>query len=231
MPNHTKTTSTWCNFITAVPIFDQMKKKRLQIGPQTCTHWVVCGNKDKCHFPFLPQMTLRTYWDIQRWVATKPKLPTTFPGARNPDGRRGTFFHTLSLHTYVYAHHNNEWSPRTISHHEQDESVNRTCFSGETAAFSYSVRQQQAAWGTDKKGLQTKEAITALSLCMSAFQRPLSAAEETKTMPSVLLGNWCVTFIRCLGSVWGEEGSWGGEGGRREWRRAARIQSWRVWSK
>lgn len=74
-------------------------------------------------------------------------------------------------------------------------------FWGETAALSYSVRQQQAAWGTDKKGLQTKEAITALSLCMSAFQRPLSAAEETKTMPSVLLGNWCVTFIRCLGSV------------------------------
>lgn len=29
-------------------------------------------------------------------------------------------------------------------------------------------------------------------------------------MPSVLLGNWCVTFIRCLGSVcvWRAEG-WG----------------------
>lgn len=70
---------------------------------------------------------------------------------------------------------------------------------GETAALSSSVRQRQAARGTDKKGLQTKEAITALSLCMSAFQKPLSAAEETKTMPSVLLGKRCVTFIRCLG--------------------------------
>lgn len=70
---------------------------------------------------------------------------------------------------------------------------------GETVALSSSVRQRQAAWGTDKKGLQTKEAITALSLCMSAFQKPLSAAEETKTMPSVLLGKQCVTFIRCLG--------------------------------
>lgn len=74
-------------------------------------------------------------------------------------------------------------------------------FWGETAALSYSVKQQQAAWGTDKKGLQTKEAITALSLCMSAFQKALSGTEETKTMPSVLLGSRCVTFIRCLGSV------------------------------
>lgn len=70
--------------------------------------------------------------------------------------------------------------------------------------------------GTDKKGLQTKEAITVLSLTMSAFQRPLSTAEETKTMPSVLLGSCSVTFIRCLGSVWGKEGNWGGGVGSSE---------------
>lgn len=29
---------------------------------------------------------------------------------------------------YVYAHHNNEWGPQTISHSKQDESVNRVCF-------------------------------------------------------------------------------------------------------
>jgi len=46
-------------------------------------------------------------------------------------------------------------------------------FVGETTALSDSVRQQQAAWGTDKKGLQTKEAITVLSLCMSAFPKAL----------------------------------------------------------
>lgn len=59
---------------------------------------------------------------------TKPKLPTTFPWCPNPGRHRGTFFHTPFLHTYVHAHHNNEWSPRTISHSEQDESVNRACF-------------------------------------------------------------------------------------------------------
>lgn len=88
----------------------------------------------------------------------------------------------------------------------QSRPTRRICepamFTGETAALADSVgAAAAAAWGTDKQGLQTKEAITPLSLCVSAFQRPLSAAEETKTMPSVLLGNRCVTFIRCLGSV------------------------------
>lgn len=61
-------------------------------------------------------------------TGNKTKTPNNLPRCPNPDGRRDTFFHTAILHTYVYAHHNNEWSPQTISHSEQDESVNRTCF-------------------------------------------------------------------------------------------------------
>lgn len=101
---------------------------RQHIGTKKCTHSVICGNKDKRHFPFLPQITLWTYWDIQHWLATKSKLPTTFLGAQTQMGAETHSFTQPFCRTYVYAHHNNEWSPQTISHSEQDESVNRTCF-------------------------------------------------------------------------------------------------------
>lgn len=61
-------------------------------------------------------------------TGNKTQTPNNFPWCPNPDGRTGTFFHTPFPRTYVYAHHNNEWSPHTISHSGQDESVNRTCF-------------------------------------------------------------------------------------------------------
>lgn len=120
------------------------------------------------------------------------------------DAEGHSFTHPCSIRTYTLITIMNGVHRRSVTANKMNLWTEHVF----GRAHSYSVRQQQAAWRTDKKGLQTKEAITALSLCMSAFQRPLSAAEETKTMPSVLLGNWCVTFIRCLGSVWGEEGSW-----------------------
>ena len=61
-------------------------------------------------------------------TGNKTQTPNNFSWCPNPDRCRGTFFHTLFLPTYVNAHHNNEWSPQTISHSKQDESVNRTCF-------------------------------------------------------------------------------------------------------
>lgn len=151
-----------------------------------------------------------TYWDLQHWLVTKPKLPTTFPCARTQmDAEGHSFTHPFSKHMYTLITIMNGFWRQSIT-------VNKMNLWTEHV-FGWDRSTQllsQAAWGTDKKGLQTKEAITLLSLCMSAFQKPLSAAKETKTMPSVLLGNWCVTFIRCLGRVWGEEGSWvGGVGG------------------
>lgn len=186
---------------------------------------------------FLSSDTQWTYWDLQHWLATKPKLPTTFPCARTQmDAEGHSFTHPFSIHTYTLITIMNGFCRQSIT-------VNKMNLWTEHV-FGWDRSTQplsQAAWGTDKKGLQTKEAITLLSLCMSAFQKPLSAAKETKTMPSVLLGNWCVTFIRCLGRVWGEEGSWvggvgGGEGGvegvERGWvaKLLTPIQSYRVWS-
>lgn len=84
-------------------------------------------NKAKRHFPFFAQISSVTILGHSVLTANKTRTPNNFPWCPNPDGRRATFFHTL-LHTYVYAHHNNEWSPQTISHSQQDESVNRACF-------------------------------------------------------------------------------------------------------
>lgn len=85
---------------------------------------MACGNKDTCRFPFLPQIILWMYCDIQY----RPlKLPTTFPGTQTQADTEGhSFTHPLCI--YIYTHRSNEWSPQTISHSEQDESVNRTCF-------------------------------------------------------------------------------------------------------
>lgn len=47
-----------------VQISIMLVKLRQQIRP-LCTHSIVCGNKDARRFPFLPQIILRTYWDIQ----------------------------------------------------------------------------------------------------------------------------------------------------------------------
>lgn len=94
--------------------------------------------------PFiLPLITLWTCRGPSALTGDKTKTPNNFPLCPDPDGRRGTFFHTPLQHTYVYTHHNNEWSPQTFSHSEQDESVNRTCFSGEhIATRSGSSRQR-----------------------------------------------------------------------------------------
>lgn len=61
-------------------------------------------------------------------TANKTKTPKNFPWCPNPEGHRETFFHTRFLHTYTYNHHRNEWSTQTITHSQQDESVNRICF-------------------------------------------------------------------------------------------------------
>lgn len=50
--------------------------------------------------------------------------PNNFPWCPKP--RRTQ--RNILLHPSVYTHHNNEWSPRTIGHIDQDESVNQTCF-------------------------------------------------------------------------------------------------------
>lgn len=75
---------------------------RQQIGPQTRTQSVVCGKKDKHHFLFLPQNILWAYWDIHHWLATKPKLPTTFPRAQTQlVAKEHSFTYPFCIHTYT----------------------------------------------------------------------------------------------------------------------------------
>lgn len=84
-----------------VQISIMLVKLRQQIRP-LCTHSIVCGNKDARRFPFLPQIILRTYWDIQYWLLTTPKLAATFPGAQTQANTEGhSFTHPVCVHTYA----------------------------------------------------------------------------------------------------------------------------------
>ena len=93
--------SHWNNSSMMLRHYNYKIKKRLQMGPQTRTHSVICGNKDKRHFPFLRWLCEHTGTFSAECQHNQNSQQFSLVPEPQMDVEGHSFTHSLCVHTYT----------------------------------------------------------------------------------------------------------------------------------